>query len=270
MTEMTYELGFIGGGNMAEAIVRAILDQKLIAPNRLFVCDPLPQRRDLFNQLAVATTDDAAQVVASAQQIMLAVKPQVFSDVGDALKQVDADRQIIASIMAGISTQKIEAAVGRPARVVRIMPNTPLMAGCGMSAIALGQHAQPGDETLTLKIFQAAGEAVVLDESHMDAVTAVSGSGPAYVFYLAEAMADAARSLDLPAEAVDLLTQQTVFGAAQLIKQSDDPPAELRRKVTSPGGTTQAAIEHMEAKDVRQAIAQAIARAAARSAELGR
>jgi len=267
---MQYELGVLGAGNMAEAIVKGAIDNDVLEPEKIIVADPVAERRVLFEQLGCATAEQNTSVIENAAQIMIAVKPQIFPDVAEQLKAADPERQIVISIMAGLRTQKIVDAVGRPLRIVRVMPNTPLLAGQGMSAIALGEHANAGDELLAMQIFQAAGEAVELEESDMDAVTAVSGSGPAYVFYLAEAISEAARSLGLKADVADLLTQQTILGAATLMKKSDDPPAELRRKVTSPGGTTQAALEHMEEQQVRQHIMQAVRAAADRSKELGK
>ncbi|QNN25063.1 pyrroline-5-carboxylate reductase [Planctomycetales bacterium ZRK34] len=267
---MQYELGVIGAGNMAEAIVRAAIDQQIVSPDKIIVSDPSADRRVVFEKLGCATGEHNRHVVDSAAQVMLAVKPQVFPKIVDELQSFDVEHQIVISIMAGLSAKKIADLLGKPLRIVRVMPNTPLLSGLGMSGVALGEHAKPGDELLTMQIFQAAGEAVVLPEPDLDAVTAVSGSGPAYIFYLAEAMAEAAESLGLSAEVADRLTQQTILGAATLLKESDDPAATLRRKVTSPGGTTQAAIEHMETQQVRSHIAEAIRAAAARSKELGK
>lgn len=265
---MPYELGVIGGGNMAEAIIKAAVDQQVLEPASIIVSDPTEQRRAIFEALGVATTDDNASLVAESQQVMLAVKPQVFDKIRPDLTAVDTDRQVLISIMAGISSHRIAEATAGLARVVRVMPNTPLLAGAGMSGIARGEHAREGDELLALQIFRAAGEAVELSEQDLDAVTGVSGSGPAYVFYLAEAMAEAAQSLNLPADVASLLTQQTILGAARLMRESDESPAELRRKVMSPGGTTEAAIKYLDAHNVRDHLAQAVRESANRSREL--
>ena len=157
-----------------------------------------------------------------------------------------------------------------PWKVLRIMPNTPLLVGQGMSAIALGRHAHMGDEVLAMGIFQSAGEAVLLGEELLDAVTAVSGSGPAYLFYLAEAMAEAARDLGLKGKLPEVLTRQTLLGAAQLLCDSDASAAELRRRVTSPGGTTEAAITHMDKSKMKAVVGNAIRKAEQRSRELGK
>lgn len=270
---MKYELGFIGGGNMAEAIVRAAVERGIVEAGKIIVSDPVASRRSMFADLQVAATESNAAVIAESRQIVLAIKPQMFpgvANLAEELKATDSDKQIIISIMAGVTVAKIEAAIGRPARVVRVMPNTPLLVGLGMSAIAIGPHAKAGDELLAMQLFSAAGEAIRVEERDLDAVTAVSGSGPAYVFYLAEAMIEAAKSLGLSDEHAALLTKQTILGAAKLMKDSTDPPQELRRKVTSPGGTTQAAVEHMESRGLKPHVVNAIKLAAERSRDLGR
>lgn len=263
---MTYDLGFIGAGNMAEAIARAAISKAVVPAARMIASDPSPQRRSLFESLGIASTTDNAAVVSQSKQVMLAVKPQMFAAVAGDLKAFEG---VIVSIMAGIGTAKIESLLGREARVVRVMPNTPLMAGLGMSGVAVGQHVRLGDEALALQLFGAAGEAIVVPESAIDAITAVSGSGPAYIFYLAEAMQQAAADLGL-GEHSRLLVQQTILGAARLLCESSDSADVLRRKVTSPGGTTEAAIKHMESRGVRPAIVDAIKAAQARSVELGK
>ncbi|MBI1369343.1 MAG: pyrroline-5-carboxylate reductase [Planctomycetes bacterium] len=267
---MEYELGIIGGGNMAEAIVRAAVDRGVLDSKKVIVSDPAGQRRKVFDAMGVLAVESNQQVILDAAQIMLAIKPQMLPTVAADLQSLDAERQIVMSIMAGITTKKLAATVGKKLRIVRVMPNTPLMVGIGMSGVAVGVDANEGDDLLAMQIFGASGEAVRLAEDAIDAVTAVSGSGPAYVFYLAEAMTEAAKSLDLPDDVAALLTQQTILGAATLMRQSPDTPAELRRKVTSPGGTTQAAIETMDRHQIKAHIIEAIQAAAARSRELGK
>ncbi len=268
--DYSYDLGFIGAGNMAEAIVRAAINQNIVSASRMLACDPSAQRRDMFASLGLATTDDITQVVSGAQSIMLAVKPQTLPEIGEALAGIDVGEQIVISIMAGIGSQKIaDASHCEKLRVVRVMPNTPLMAGAGMAGIALGAQAQPGDEALAMQLFGAAGQAILVDEAMIDAVTAVSGSGPAYLFYLAEAMERAAGELGL-GEHARLLVAQTLLGSAKLLLESTDTPAELRRKVTSPGGTTEAAIKHMQSRNLIDTVTEAIHAAQQRSIELGK
>jgi pyrroline-5-carboxylate reductase len=270
---MKYELGFLGGGNMAEAIIRGAITAKVLSPQSIIVADPVEARRDVLAALGVNVAADNAQVIAHAGRVVLAVKPQMLSQLADALAKTDAVRQGIISIMAGITIAKIQRLAvpgNEAARICRVMPNTPLMIGQGMSAVCAGPGATRADVDFTVQLFASSGRAVVVDESQMDAVTAVSGSGPAYVFYLAEAMTEAATKLGLPPDVARTLVQQTITGAAALMRQSEHEPAELRRRVTSPGGTTQAAIEHFDAGKVRQSIVEAMGKAEARSKELGR
>ena len=265
---MKYTLGFIGAGNMAEAIARAAISRGVLPADRLVAADPSADRRAIFDSLGIATTDDNAAVLASSSTVLLAVKPQALPALHDALRHLDTDEQVIISIMAGQTTAAIERVIGRPARIVRVMPNTPLMVGRGMAGIALGGHARLGDDGLALRLFTACGEAIVVPETDLDAVTAVSGSGPAYLFYLAEAMQRAAAELGLSEHARPLV-RQTLLGSAELLAQSDDTAAELRRKVTSPGGTTEAAIHHLDAHAVADTLLAALRAAHARSVELG-
>ncbi|MCC6581398.1 MAG: pyrroline-5-carboxylate reductase [Phycisphaeraceae bacterium] len=265
---MEDELGFLGGGNMAEAIVRAAVQRKLLEPGRMIVMDPVPARREMFASLGLTTTEQGEDVIRRSRQIMLAIKPQTLPKLEPLLKLVNPETQVVLSIMAGIGTAKIEALAGKPLRIVRIMPNTPLMAGQGMAGVARGEHAREGDDDLAMKLFASAGKAVAVAESLLDAVTAVSGSGPAYLFYLAEAMTRAADELGL-GEHADTLVRQTILGSAMLLAQSPDTPSELRRKVTSPGGTTEAAIRHMDSQAMTRIIVDAIAAACRRSRELG-
>lgn len=265
---MTYELGFIGAGNMAEAIARAALDSALLEPGQMIAADPDPGRREVFKRLGVAVADANDPVITGSRHILLAIKPQTLGQVAaDVGRQIDVDAQIVISIMAGVTIQRMCDVMGKPVRIVRVMPNMPLMIGCGMAAVAVGPNARPGDDALALRLFGAAGEAVSLPESQLDAVTAVSGSGPAYIFYLAEAMTEAAHALGLDAHA-DLFVRQTILGSARLLSDSDRSAADLRRQVTSPGGTTAAAVNHLEGNAMTQVFVNAIKAAADRSREL--
>jgi len=265
---MKYTLGFLGAGNMAEAIARAAIEKGVVPAEAMIASDPSEARRGIFSALGIAVTADNSDVISQSTEVLIAVKPQVMAQAAaDIAKHGRAD-QILISIMAGITSQKLSAAIGRPSRVIRVMPNTPLMAGAGMAGVSLGSAAQAGDEKLAMSIFAAGGEAIMVDEKAIDAITAISGSGPAYVFYLAEAMQTAAAQLGL-AEHADVLVRQTVLGAALLLKHSPDTPAELRRKVTSPGGTTEAAIKHMDGNKSQDVFVNAMKAAHQRSIELG-
>lgn len=263
-----YELGFVGAGNMAEAIARGALRQGVMPVTRIFAADPAMPRRAVFQQIGITTGADAADVVARCRIIVLAVKPQFLPKLGPALAKIDPTQQTVISIMAGIPCAAIQEYITGAARIVRVMPNTPLLVGWGMSGVAAGEHATDGDVDFVLKLFGAAGEAVRVQEDKLDAITAVSGSGPAYLFYLAEAMHRAAEELGL-GEHADLLVAQTLRGAAELLWHAPESPAELRHKVTSPGGTTEAAIHHMQENHVNEIIVRALHAARDRSVELG-
>jgi pyrroline-5-carboxylate reductase len=265
---MSYTLGLIGAGNMAEAIAATAISKSVLAPPAMIASDPVAARRQVMAQMGITVVEDNAEVMRQAEQVLLAVKPQVMAQAAADLATHGRPDQVVISIMAGISSAKLVEAAGRPLRIVRVMPNTPLMVGVGMAGIALGAHAEAGDDALAMRLFQAGGEAIAVDETLIDAITAISGSGPAYVFYLAEAMAQAASQLGL-AEHADLLVRQTILGAATMLADSPDTPAELRRKVSSPGGTTVAAIEHMDTKGTTAIIVEALQAAHRRALELG-
>jgi len=267
---MGQRLGFIGAGNMAEAIAKAAMAGGVLRASEMIAADPAEARRAVFAKMGIEIAADNAAVIARADQIMLAVKPQTLAALGKDLATIDCAKQVVISIMAGVSTGKISLTAGKALRVIRVMPNTPLQIGVGMAGVCRGEHAREGDDALALKLFGSGkSQAICVDESLMDAVTAVSGSGPAYVYYLAEAMEQAAAALGL-GEHGNLLSRQTVLGAAMLLSQSDLPAAELRRRVTSPGGTTEAAIKHMEANKLTQIVVNAIGAAERRGKELGR
>ena len=269
---LQYELGFLGAGNMAEAIAKAAIDKGVLAPSQMIAADPSPARKDVFAKLGVAFTDSNAELISQSKQVMLAVKPQMFPKVVAELANHGTADHVLLSIMAGLRVEKINALIaeagGKAMRIVRVMPNTPVMVAQGMAGVAVGSTCKAGDEELAMKLFSAGGKAVRVEEPLIDSITAVSGSGPGYIFYIAEAMEKAAAELGL-GEHARLLVAQTLAGAAAMLQQSPDTAAELRRKVTSPKGTTEAAIAHMDSKDMMQTIVEAMKAAHRRSIELG-
>jgi len=269
-------IAFIGAGNMAEAIARGLLRTAMYQAADLRASDPSPERQRLFqDDLGIACVqENSAAVVDGADIVLLAVKPFV---VGDALQQIKGalrPEALLISIAAGISTgfieQSLAAAGGAGARVVRAMPNTPMLVGKGITAVCRGSAATERDLIAAERIFSSGGKTVRVAEASMDAVTAVSGSGPAYAFFLTEALAQAGVAAGLTELQAGQLARQTVIGAAELLEQSKDTPAELRRKVTTPNGTTQAAIETLQAGGFVELMGRAIAAAAKRSKELGK
>ena len=263
---MTCRLGIIGGGNMGAAILRGAIAQEVIPADRIMVIDIDETKRAEAEALGCRVSDNPADAL-DADQIMLAIKPQIFPVVAERLSPL-AESKIVISIMAGLSSRNLRAALGENARVVRVMPNTPCQVGAGMSAIALGEGALEGDDELALKLCAALGETVRVREEQMYAVTATSGSGPAYVFLLAEAMQEAAVRLGIEPEKAALLVNQTIRGSGILLLESDQSPEALRTAVTSPKGTTEAAIKVMLKREMPGIVDEALTAARDRGIEL--
>lgn len=261
---------FIGAGNMAEALVRGLLAAGVARAGDVSVTDIAPARLEHFRaRYGVVGGSDNAAAARTADTLVLAVKPQQLAAACAELAGALARNPLVISIAAGIPTARIEQWLGGAARVVRAMPNTPALVGAGVTAIAPGRLATDDDLDRAERLLGAAGTVVRVAESAMDAVTAVSGSGPAYVFYLAEAMREAAARLGLAPEVADALVRRTILGAGRLLEaESATPPEELRRRVTSKGGTTEAAVSVLEERRVREAFVAAITAAAARAKEL--
>lgn len=251
---------------MGAAIMRGAIAAGVVGADDVLVVEPDESRRRALAALGCATSDDPASA-RGASIILLAVKPQTFPQVVASMG-APARSTVVISIMAGISSGAIRAALGTHARVIRAMPNTPCQIGLGMTAIAIGDGAVAGDEIEARRIFDAVGATALVDESMIDAVTAVSGSGPAYVFHLAEAMEEAARSLGFPPGDARTFVRQTIVGAAGLLARDDADPAALRSAVTSKGGTTEAAVRVLDDAHVREAVVRALTAARDRAREL--
>ena len=264
-------LAVIGAGNMAEALVRGVLRAGLAAPEAIATSDVAPDRLRLFReQFGVATDTDNAAIAAKADLVLLAVKPQVMGQVLQGLAPA-VEGQLLISIAAGVPTHYIEARFSpRPVRVVRVMPNTPALVLEGASALCAGAHATAEDLATARAIFEAVGRAVVLEEGALDAVTGLSGSGPAYVFVIIEALADAGVRVGLSRDVAQLLAAQTVLGSARMVLETGKHPAALKDMVTSPGGTTIAGLHALESGALRAALLDAVQAATERSQELGR
>lgn len=271
MTTDLGTVGFIGGGNMAEAIVRGLVARGVVPAAQVTVSDPSEVRRTLLaDGFGVRATASNEEVVGNARIIVLAVKPQMMAQ---ALAPVAAGfraDQVVISIAAGLRTDTLDALCSRIPAIVRVMPNTPALVGQGVSALCAGPRAGAAHLALAETLFATVGTTVRVEEDMMDAVTAVSGSGPAYVFYWMEAMLKAAGDLGFAPAQARQLVYETLTGAAALAKASDEPPEVLRARVTSKGGTTEAAINHLESTRVRDHLADAVKAAAERSRALSR
>jgi pyrroline-5-carboxylate reductase len=268
-----YEIGVIGAGNAAEGIVHAILRNTILFADRIIASAPSEARRKLIaDRLHIAVTADNRHLVSNSDILIFAVKPQHYADMCRNIADLVEERHLIVSIMAGVSTKSLEKLFApRRIRVVRAMPNLPIHVGAGMAGVCKGSYAQPVDLLRAQRIFDAGGRSVVIeDESQMDAVTAVSGSGPAYFYYFVEALTAAGERIGLTRPMSEILAKQVCLGAARMMLEAGEAPAVLRNKVTSPGGTTQAAIESMTVNKVFEHIGDGVAAAWKRSQELGR
>ena len=259
---MSVQLAVIGGGNMARAIVEGAIRGGVLQSSQVAVADPDDTCRSFFDQLGCVTVQCAIDLPKT-KYTLIAVKPQVFDEVASCITS-----EIIYSIMAGVSTSRISQAIGNEC-VIRVMPNLPCSVGYGAAGLALGSGATAEDAQLAIELFSAVGSVVDVDEPLMDAVTAVSGSGPAYVFLLAEAMIAGGIQTGLDPEIATELVQQTIRGAAELLVQDDRSATALREAVTSKGGTTDAATTVMQDRGFSDIVVDAVVAACNRGKELG-
>lgn len=267
-----YEIGVIGAGNAAEGVVGGLIRRSVLLDDRTIVSDPLEVRRDLFaDKFNVAVTDDNRRVVQNSYMIVLAIKPQIFRDVIAGFADLVRNDHVIVSIMAGVSTNTLEAQFPNiKARVVRVMPNLAMLAGAGIAGVCPGRHANDNDVLHARRVFEASGQTTIIeDETLMDAVTGVGGTGPAYFFYFTDAIAAAGMAAGLSEQQAMLFARQACLGAAKMMLETEDSPQVLREKVTSPGGTTQAALDFLRSKNAFETIRGAVIAACERSKQLG-
>lgn len=262
-------IGFIGAGNMAEAMIRGLLRGKDFAPAEVRASGPREERmRELRDGYGIETTTDN-KVPAKCQIVVLSVKPQILSRVLDEVADTISADALVISIAAGVPVAAIQARLATGTRVVRAMPNTPALVDAGATAIAGGEHARETDLADAKRIFDAIGITVILEESQLDAVTGLSGSGPAYVFLILEALSDGGVKVGLSRRTAQLLAAQTVFGAAKLLIETNEHPGRLKDMVTSPGGTAITGLHTLEHGGVRTTLMNAVEAATRRSRELG-
>ena len=264
-------IAFLGGGNMAEALIKGLIASSVAAPGRMSVSDISAERLDLLARTyGVSKSGSSRDAVAHAEVVLLCVKPQVMDWVLEEIAPAADRTKLIVSIAAGVTIGRIEKALAGGARVVRVMPNTPALVLEGAAALSSGSQATHDDMALVQQIFGAVGRAVVVDEKLMDAVTGLSGSGPAYVFTIIEALADAGVKQGIPRALALELAAQTVLGAARMVVETKEHPGKLRDMVTSPGGTTIAGLHELEKGKLRAVLMNAVEAATARSKELGK
>lgn len=262
-------IAFIGGGNMAQAIVLGLLKQSYPAA-QIIVNDPNEEKRTFFANLGVQTSANNVESVARADVVLLAVKPQMMAEVCAPLSAVDFSDKLLISIAAGISTERLQALIPSAKSIVRVMPNTPALVGEGMAGLFASQNTPENDRTFAQDLLGAVGKTVwVNDENQMHAVTAASGSSPAYFFLMLEAMQQALIGMDMDENTARELVQQAMLGAAKMVVENPQTAlSTLRENVTSKGGTTTAALNVFNEHQFTQTIAQAMQACVARSQEM--
>jgi pyrroline-5-carboxylate reductase len=262
-------IGFLGAGKMATALTRGWLRAGLLTPDRVHASDPVPAARQAFQQeTGVAAGADNRAVAAASDVVVLAVKPQslpaLLAEVRDAL----TPRHLVVSIAAGATLRQLADGLGTSRRLIRVMPNTPCLVGASASAYAPGEHATEADVALVDRLLNAVGAALRVGEPLLDAVTGLSGSGPAFVYVMIEALSDGGVRMGLPRDAATLLAAQTVLGAAKMVLETRLHPGALKDMVASPGGTTIAGLHALERGGLRGALMDAVEAATRRAAEL--
>jgi len=267
-----YKIAFIGGGNMARSLIGGMIATGISNQN-ISVSEPRADLRKTLNEdFGVNASEENAPVAKGADVVVLAVKPQILQEVVTPLSSLVAKaRPLLISVAAGVTSSSIERWVGGDPALIRVMPNTPALIGAGISALYANSNVSDDQRALAEKIMAAVGKTIwIKEETLMDAVTAVSGSGPAYFFYVMQAIHDAAVREGLDAQTARLLSLETALGAARLAVDSTEDPGSLQKQVTSPGGTTEAAIKVLNDSGVRETVQKAVSAARARGSELAK
>jgi pyrroline-5-carboxylate reductase len=264
------KIAFLGTGNMAEALVKGLLRAGAASPAEIVCAEPREdRRREIEGRYGVKAVASNREAAAAADVVILSVKPQILEPVLDDIAAAIDGRKVVLSIAAGIPIAKIAERLPQGTRIVRSMPNTPALVGAGAAALSGGPHATPDDLALAKRLLEAVGTAVVVAEPLLDAVTGLSGSGPAFVYLFVEALADGGVKAGLARADALQLAAQTVMGAAKLVLESGEHPGRLKDQVTSPGGTTIAGVHALEKAGFRGAVIDAVEAAVRRSRELG-
>jgi pyrroline-5-carboxylate reductase len=264
-------IAFLGSGNMAEALVKGLLRAHVADPAEIICTDRRAERGpELTHRYGVRFQKDNLAAAAEASIVVLSVKPQAMNKLLEEIKPALDQSKLVISIAAGVPIEAIERKVGHGVRIIRTMPNTPALVGAGATALAPGEHATEDDLTQARALFEAVGMAVVVEEPLLDAVTGLSGSGPAYIFLIIEALADGGVKAGLARDQAQELAAQTVLGSAKLLIETGEHPGRLKDQVTSPGGTAIAGLHTLEAGGLRTTLMDAVEAATNRSRELGK
>lgn len=265
------KVAFIGAGQMGGALLRGMLGAGVLKAENVWVSDKDSEKTSrLKEELGVQTTSRNKEAVEKAEIVFLAIKPQQLEEVISETTGVLHKEQLIVSILAGVSTGLVGNKLGGGYHIIRVMPNSPALVGKSISVISRGREALPQEEKLVGELFSAVGEVVFLDEDFQNKVTALSGSGPAYFYLLVEKLVEAGKRLDLSQEIASKLIFQTIAGAVEMLQKTNRSPEELRKMVTSPGGTTEAALEVFQREDFGEIVWKAVDAAVKRAQELGR
>ncbi len=268
---LSQRIAFLGAGNMASALIQGLLAGGTSSAGRLHATDVRAETLEgLAREHGIETGSDNATAVRTADVVVLSVKPQVLPALLGEIRDAASADTLVLSVAAGVPLSVIEGGLGDGARAIRAMPNTPALVRAGATAIAAGTRASDDDMEVAEQIFSSVGVVRRVPEAQIDAVTGLSGSGPAYVFLMIEALTAGGERVGLERETAAALAAQTVYGAALLLRETGEDPAVLRERVTSPGGTTQAGLEALAGHDFRGVVADAVAKATQRAEELGR
>jgi len=271
VTIKSKRVGFLGAGNMGEAMIKGLTQAGLVPAASIGATDARADRLDqMTTQYGIRAFENNPALVAESDVIILAVKPQIMAPVLREIAAAVDGTKLIISLAAGVATRTLRAHLGKPARLIRVMPNTPALVLEGATAIARAEGLEAGDLEIAQALFGAVGRVVVLDEDHLDAVTGLSGSGPGYIAIVIEALADGGVKMGLDRATAMTLAAQTVLGSARLLLETGMHPGQLKDMVASPGGTTIAGIAALEDGGIRRTIISAVERATLRSRELGR
>jgi pyrroline-5-carboxylate reductase len=263
-------IGFLGGGKMATALASGVVSAGLVKTAQIRASDPSSAARNAFaKETGASTTDSNLDVARFAKVLVLAVKPVNVAPLLEEIRTAITPEHLLISIAAGVTIATLEGALDAGARVIRVMPNTPALVGASATAFALGKSATSGDAALAEKLFSAVGLAFQLKESLLDAVTGLSGSGPAYVYLVIEALSDGGVATGLPRDVATKLAAQTVFGSAKMVLETGQHPAALKDMVASPGGTTVEGLHELEKGRLRGVLISAVRAAAEKSRKLG-
>lgn len=264
------QVGFLGAGNMGEALIHGLLHGHLCRPEQIFCSDVRAERLKIIREkYGVRGTTHNSEVVKQSDLIVLAVKPQIMKQVIEEVAKYLDLKKLIISIAAGVPLDAIESCAGKELKLIRVMPNICVSVREGASAISAGRHAQKEDLMIAKTIFDSVGKSIFIDESLLDAVTGLSGSGPAYIFLIVDALADAGVKVGLSRDDALLLASQTVLGAAKMLIETGEHPGKLKDMVTSPGGTAIAGLHTLEQGGVRTTLINAVEVATQRSKALG-